>query len=120
MQNEESGRAHSTWQVAGEVIRAIFVIAEVGFAILVVFLTGWALVTASNPPATSPGDDPRVVGFDDVLTYGIAAMLACAGALGSVRLWLRGSWHVISVAIGTAFLMFGFLVFFAVNNWSQH
>jgi hypothetical protein len=102
-----------------EIIRAIFVLAQVGLATLMVFATGWAFVTASNPPPTPPNLDPTI-GFDDVVTYGIATMFACAGATGSVQLWLRGSWHVISVSIGTAILMFGFGVFLAVNNWSQH
>ncbi len=107
------------WQFVEEVIRAVFVLAAVGLAALFVSLTGWAFVTASDPPPTPPGVDPRI-GFDDAVTYGIAAMFACAGALWSVRLWLRGSWHVISLAVGTGILMLGFVIYLAVNNWSQH
>ena len=41
------------------------------------------------------------LGFDDVALLGVGTAIAIAGAVASVRLWLRGSWHVITVAGGT-------------------
>jgi len=111
----ENRKAPARWRVAGEIIRAVFLLASIGLAILFVFLTGRAFVTALNAPPPASNLEPRL-GMDEVLVYAVAAACACVGAAASARLWLWGSWHVVSVAIGTALLMVGFVYAIAIGN----
>ena len=74
-------------QVATAIVRAIFVLGQIAFAV--------ALVVSAV----------FIRGSDGAFLYAIAAAFASAGAIGSMVLWLRGSWHVISVALVTALLI---------------
>ena len=119
MTGKDAGESTSPSRVVAEIVRAIFVLAEVGLAVLLVAITVIGFVDAMT--ADLPATDGRSVGFGDVAIFGIAAGLASAGAIASVRLWLKGSWHVVSVAAGTAVLVIGLaLVLFYANGPGQH
>ena len=74
-------------QLLAAIVRAILVVGQVGLA---VFLVVSAIL---------------VRGFGGAIILAIAAVLASAGAVGSVLLWLKGSWHVITMAVATMLLM---------------
>jgi hypothetical protein len=74
-------------QIATAIVRAIFVLGQIALAV--------ALVVSAV----------LIRGSDGAIAYALAAVVASVGAVGSVVLWLRGSWHVITVALVTALLI---------------
>jgi hypothetical protein len=87
-------------QIAMAIVRAIFVLGQIALAV--------ALVVSAVV----------IRGADGGMIYAIAAALALVGAVGSAVLWLRGSWHVITVALVTALLIpcIAFLLLLTIGN----
>jgi len=100
MADESVNKTAGAPQFLAAIVRAIFVVGQVGLAVFLVVSTF------------------SVIGLDGGMIYALAAVLASAAAIASVRFWLKGSWHVITVAFSTALLLLGiaFLLLLTSGN----
>lgn len=86
-------------QVLADMARALFVVANGLVAFLLLGFTVAAISEALGPPPQGPDTVMPYLGVDDAAVLAIGALVACAGVGLSVRYWLLGSWHVVTVAL---------------------
>jgi hypothetical protein len=108
--------------VLGDMARALFVAATGLLALFLVagFVSGLgaAMGQSGDPPPDTvvPALDPG-----DLIVVALAALVGIAGSVAAVHHWLRGSWHVVTVAIATWAAMVPFVwVLFITNFPGQH
>jgi hypothetical protein len=112
----ETGPAAGNQPIVWDMVRALFVAGQLFVLLFVTAALLGAISQATAPPSSVPDTVMPALGFDDVALLAVATAIAIAGAVGSVRLWLRGSWKVVTAAVGTALAMLLIAAAFVVLN----
>lgn len=106
--------------VPGDMLRAAFVAGNVLLALLAV---GAFIAAVVNLGRQGPGGEEVVarIGGQQAVILGLAATASIVALVQSIRLWLRGSWHVVSVLLATFLVLaaLALLLFYTVGM-GQH